>query len=385
VNYRLTALTPLLVGDGQKLSPIDYMVWKDQVNVLDQRRIFRLLSKGPRLEGYLQQIKKAEKLDFASWGGFAQNFAGRRIAFDSPAYSAIWNQAPVSDLHIPTFCSGINGAFLPASALKGALRTGLAASRWNEGVVREIASRAEGDRPLRRPGESAELMTLGSSHADPMRLVSASDSKPVPYSAFRVYLLRTATLESKTPGRFELAWKQAPRNSVPNTKVEQSTPTFAEMAAPGAVFEGELHEKSFLKQPEVARELHLRESASLDNILRSANEHAGNLLAAQLRYAELAQLPVLHQTLTNLQAQIAQAQSSRRVCVLNLGWGAGLLGKAAFLDTDNVDMRKILKQVSFFERALRTGMPFPKTRRIVFQDNQPGSVAGWALLEMLGS
>ena len=53
MRYRLTCLTPLLVGDGRKLSPIDYMVWKDHVNVLDQWRIFRLLAKGPRLEGYL--------------------------------------------------------------------------------------------------------------------------------------------------------------------------------------------------------------------------------------------------------------------------------------------------------------------------------------------
>ena len=88
MRYRITCLTPLLVGDGRKLSPIDYMVWKDHVNVLDQWRIFRLLAKGPRLEGYLNQLKTAVKLDFASWGGFAQNFAGRRIPFESAAYSA---------------------------------------------------------------------------------------------------------------------------------------------------------------------------------------------------------------------------------------------------------------------------------------------------------
>ena len=74
MKYRITCLTPTLVGDGQKLAPIDYMVWKDHVNVLDQRRIFRLLARGPRLEGYLTQLKTATKLDFASWGGFAQNF-----------------------------------------------------------------------------------------------------------------------------------------------------------------------------------------------------------------------------------------------------------------------------------------------------------------------
>ena len=91
MKYRVTVLTPTLVGDGDKLSPIDYMVWRDQVNVLDQPRIFKLLSKGPRLEGYLTQLRKATKLDFASWGGFAQNYAGRRIPFEDAAYARIGN------------------------------------------------------------------------------------------------------------------------------------------------------------------------------------------------------------------------------------------------------------------------------------------------------
>ena len=37
MNYRLTCLTPVMVGDGSQLSPIDYMVWKGQVNVLQSR------------------------------------------------------------------------------------------------------------------------------------------------------------------------------------------------------------------------------------------------------------------------------------------------------------------------------------------------------------
>ena len=38
MKYKITALTPLLVGGGQELAPIDYMVWKDHVSVLDQRK-----------------------------------------------------------------------------------------------------------------------------------------------------------------------------------------------------------------------------------------------------------------------------------------------------------------------------------------------------------
>src|SRR5207344_2642307 len=113
MRYRLTCLTPVLVGDGEKLSAIDYMVWKDHVSVLDQRRIFRLLAKGPRLEGYLQQLKKADKLDFASWGGFAQNFADRRIPFEHPSAATSWNRAAGESLHIPTFAAGASGPYLP--------------------------------------------------------------------------------------------------------------------------------------------------------------------------------------------------------------------------------------------------------------------------------
>ena len=93
MRYRATCLTPALTGDGQKLAPIDYMVWRDQVNVLDQRRIFKLLAKGPRLDSYLSQLKRSEKLDFASWGGFAQNFAGRRIPFEHASMAAHYDRA----------------------------------------------------------------------------------------------------------------------------------------------------------------------------------------------------------------------------------------------------------------------------------------------------
>ena len=145
MKYRVTCLTPTLVGDGQKLAPIDYMVWKDHVNVLDQRRIFRLLSKGPRLEGYLTQLKTADKLDFASWGGFAQNFAGRRIPFEHASSVPVWERSHSENLFIPTFATSPSGPYLPATAIKGALRTGAVFDRWNEKTLRELASRMEED------------------------------------------------------------------------------------------------------------------------------------------------------------------------------------------------------------------------------------------------
>ena len=78
-----------------------------------------------------------------------------------------------------------------------------------------------------------------------------------------------------------------------------------------------------------------------------------------------------------------EARKRSDACLLNLGWAGGFLGKAAFLDTDNEDYRKILRRMPLYERAIRSGIPFPKTRKIVWESGQPSSLPGWALLEVV--
>src|SRR3954452_11167642 len=251
MKYKVTALTPLLVGDGRALSPIDYMVWKDQVNVLDQNRIFKLLARGPRLEGYLSQLRKATKLDFASWGGFAQNFSQRRIAFEHPESTALWNAATSESLFIPTFAANHRGAYLPASAVKGALRTGLVFSRWSPATVDRLAASLEHDRLPRRVSEATE----NNSGASQVRVLSVADSEPLPPSAFKVFLTRTASVNPASDGRQQLSWKVAGRGSVPPARLSESTPLFAEMAIPGSVFTGSWQERGFLQNQELTRAL----------------------------------------------------------------------------------------------------------------------------------
>ncbi len=377
MRYRATVLTPLLVGDGRKLSPIDYMVWKDHVNVLDQWRIFRLLAKGPRLEGYLAQLKKADKLDFASWGGFAQNFAGRRVPFESPAYSAYWNRASGESLHIPTFSAGPSGPYLPGASIKGGLRTGMVFAHWRDGMLQDLLARVQGERLPRRPAEGAEEQALGPAGSNRMRFVSAGDSAPVATAQFKIYLLRTSTLQPRG-GALALGWKQSPRGAVDGARPEDSTPAFAEMATPGTVFEGDWGEKAFFLQPEVRRSIRWPE-LSRARIFEAVNVYAAGLLTLQRQYASWAGLGVLDQSLVELEARLAAARE-RGTCLLCLGWGGGLPAKSAWLDTTNADYRQILQQFALYNRALASNLPFPKTRRIVFLNNRPATLPGWVEL-----
>jgi CRISPR-associated protein Csm5 len=370
----------MLVGDGRKLSPIDYMVWKDQVNVLDQWRIFRLLAKGPRLDGYLAQLKRADKLDFASWGGFAQNFAGRRIPFESPAYSAYWNRASGESLHIPTFSTGASGPYLPGTAIKGALRTGMVCANWKSGMLNDVAARTQGERVPRRLAEAPEEQALGNAGVSRMRLVSVGDSAPVSHAGFKVYLLRTSTLQPRG-GSYALGWKQSGRGTVDGSRPDDSTPVFAEMAPPGFAFEGDWQEKSFFTQPEIRRVVRWQESFDRSRIFEAANDYAARLLVAHKQYAAWTGLDLLARQIDELEQRLAAARQGGQ-CLLSLGWGGGLLGKSAWLDTADPTYRQILQQVSIYGKALGSNLPFPKTRRILFLNNKPASLPGWALLEV---
>jgi len=366
VRYQITCLTPTLIGDGQKLAPIDYMVWKEHVNVLDQRRIFRLLAKGPRLDGYLAQLKKADKLDFASWGGFAQNFAGRRIPFEHSSAIPYWERARAENLFIPTFAVSPAGPYVPGTAIKGALRTGAVFDRWSEGTLRDVAARMSEDRAPRNPAAKAEDAVLGGPGSSRMKRVSAADSGAITHSNMRVYLLRVATLIARGADKYELGWK-SPGRTVDGRRVEDSTPIFAEMASPGTTFEGAWQERS---------------GSDRTRLFQASNRYAAGLISRHKEYATWCGLTRLGATLGELEERLEVIGRRPDACVLSIGWGAGLLGKSAYLNTQDDSYRKILRQMPVFQRAIQTGLPFPKTRRIVFHGNQPASLPGWIMIEV---
>ena len=115
---------------------------------------------------------------------------------------------------------------------------------------------------------------------------------------------------------------------------------------------------------------------------RSRQRLCRALLALHKQYAQLdAPGRCWRGTIEELEAKLAEARGAA-ACLLSLGWGGGLLGKSAWLDTANQEYRQILQQLSLYSNALSSNLPFPKTRRIVFLNNKPASLPGWALLEI---
>ena len=369
MNYRVTALTPLLVGNGEQLSPIDYMVYREQVSVLDQNRIFRLLAKGPRLEGYLTQLRRATKLDFASWGGFAQNYASHKIPFEHPSAAQAWEQARIEDLFIPTFNAGPKGPYLTGSSLKGALRTSYVFTHADAKMMEHVAARVEQERPnYRRLADEAEYRTAGSGLLSRMRPIMLSDSSPIARDRFKIYLVRTAKLEDRG-GKFGVSYKPSP--------------VFAEMASPGSQFEGQFggHLEKFADAG-VLKAFRWKEPVSLSALADAANQFARQLLQIESLFANRAGLAGLSATIVHLLNELETCKTNPNSCLLPLGWGGGFLAKTAFGNPEAGDYRKVLKAIPFYQKAIQSGLPFPKTRRIVHLGGQPVSLPGWVRLEL---
>jgi CRISPR-associated protein Csm5 len=381
-TYRITCLTPTLAGDGKHLAPIDYMLWRDQVNVLDHERILRMWSRSPRLESYLAQVRRAERLDFENWGGLAQNFAGRRIPLEDASMSPFVERAPADRLFIPTFMTTAAGHYLPGSVIKGALRSALLLDRVQEGHWKQLGQLLDGDRPVRRPGEALEGAVLGLGGSARTRSLLVSDSSPIPTGSTKVYLLRAATLLARGEKR-ELGWKTASRGNVEGRRHPDSAPYFAEMAAPGTAFTGLWQESVGLSNPTVARGLRWKQPLPTAEWLAAANRAAERILAAQKTWAESVGLATVAATVNKLDERRREIAGNGISCLLCIGWGGGLLGKAAYVSAQDPPAGEVLRRLPGISTLLRTGMPVPKTRRIVFLRNFPATLPGWVQLDLI--
>jgi CRISPR-associated protein Csm5 len=204
-----------------------------------------------------------------------------------------------------------------------------------------------------------------------MRAIAVGDSQPVKHSVMKIYLLRVSTLQARGTGQYALGWKQSQRGTVDGARVDDGTPTFAEMAVPGSVFEGAWEERT------------LRGSGRAQ-IFEAANLYAARMLAAQTQYASWAGLEVMGRLVAELESKLASLDRATG-CLVSIGWGGGLLSKTPWIDkdSDSEEYRQILRNLPLYRRAIESGLPFPKTRRIVFQENKPASLPGWALLELI--
>ena len=117
-------------------------------------------------------------------------------------------------------------------------------------------------------------------------------------------------------------------------------------------------------------------------LFAAANKYAAAQLALHRQYAAWTGI----EALANTDRAIWKKSCSRPrrmapVCCRSVGVEASPANPPS-PDTTGEDYRKILGAQSFYQRAIQSGLPFPKTRRIVFTGDRPTTLPGWVYLEV---
>ena len=116
--------------------------------------------------------------------------------------------------------------------------------------------------------------------------------------------------------------------------------------------------------------------------MKAVNAGAEALLKAHQQYASWTGLAPVAVSLQELEARLAGIREQGNACLLCLGWGGGFLSKSGYPDMETDAYRQLLEASGLYTNTLRTGLPFPKTRRIVFLQDRPATMPGWALIEV---
>ena len=361
VRGYLEVLTPVHVGSGVKWQKdFDFVVDGAGTYVVPEPLLMNYLHDHPEAISRLEDHNARVELLWEIEGG---------MEYSLPCYSR----------DILAFLRDGNGQpFLPGSSLKGALRTVIFRQFWDQQnperqqrLLNQLGQRREwAAQPLLRA-----VLGPNPNH-DLLRVLAVRD---VPLRQENLDLYRLFILSLTRPDGSQFGWRNIPRRQATN-RIREATSVYAEMIKPGTRSSLSLRLDRFLLEDDRAeRELHFRDKQlSLERLARWANRHARRLLEREQAFLEQCDDGQLQRLLDNIGKLLdvipEQDTDEEGQCfLLRLGWSSGWQAM-----TGGYLSGEALRRVRGRYRLGKPQFPiFPKTRKIVFDGEEPAWLAGW--------
>jgi CRISPR-associated protein Csm5 len=268
-----------------------------------------------------------------------------------------------------------NEPYIPGSSLKGALRTALAWTGWEQQIKQPI-TRASLGRNRSWAGQEIE----GRLFRDGAQRTKESLNRDL------LRALHVGDLHITNMGRgYEVLNIQVARTR------DFASPIEIEAVGGDAVFRGRISIDTFLFSDQ-AKGLGFQDRQQwLTELSTRVNKFSGHQLERVIaRLGSMQQNGVsnLRQSLTELQNSIPALPATR--CVLCLGWGGGWDSKTvgSHLQKDPVFFEQIIAEFRLSRGRVprRPGDPFPRTRRVMVRqhdgDTRIRGTLGWVVLDL---
>lgn len=422
-RYRVTALTPVHIGTGKTLQAgLDfYMEPANQINVIDLDRMLILCA-----EAGIDPMPYVEEGRFDRLFSRVDSPPGGRQEFDprmaplmrlqqrqmtvTPAPASFDPSGAVSyrarlrcrnrpDVLLEQIKTTSSLGYIPGSSIKGAIRTALWAKMLHEMDTRsqvEGKIRQQGERGGREwAGQVGERVAFGKDpNHDLGRTIQVGDTHP----GARVSVIEVVIADLNQSGR--LLWKNLTSRRI-ESDPRRATSIFCECLPTGAELDLEVRIDPWLFQQDrldFARHRYL-----IDGLEAVCSEWASELIDREILFYRNGGLGVLASFYEN---RLRPALTNEEGFLLQVGWGTGWTEKTAGHLLDEglqadlrrwFDLGKLLhagcggevrrrgrgyscqkckgRDIPFQNVELVS--PFPKTRKVAFENGAPAYPLGW--------
>lgn len=354
-DLRITLLSPLHIGTGNILrKDFDYVVERGRTWIIDNTAFAEeIYNRG-------DDSREWQRLVDGAAAGTLLNPQDFRL--DSPLFRYVLRGAPDAqslgaELH-EMIKTPYDEPYIPGSSLKGALRTAFMFVAF-----KQLNKQVELHKWDKRPKFAAQALEHEIAGKDPnhdiFRALQVADSHPIHRESLAVVNARVYA----------------------GNKLQSPIPL--EVVLPDATFETTLTlDKSLLEiYPQELGWDREKQVKWLGAVATCANALSGPRIATQFEYwKEQPALRSFYQTLAK-----KFEQKTKGVFFLQLGWGGGWDSKTfgEHLRADERVFADLTKSYNLLRKgSYKSGQTFPKSRRVVIQNDHPQLPLGWIEVHM---
>ena len=354
MRYRLEVLSPIHIGNGLEISPMEYVVDDSGFYRVDMDSLFR--DKDFSIDDFI----KNTELDSFYLGEFYGGIAKRHKRYVLEVSDSAKNSMRIKKNEVREFIKTGGGVYIPGSSIKGAIRTAFLWSllKDDDGWLSKVKYLEEIARGFKKVNKNKvddkiEQEVFGKDPKyDFFKLLRVSDSNILPYSSLSVNKVRILTK------KFDDIWKRFD--------------ILLETINVGTNFELDISIDRSLMDADIFSNVPVR---SLDDLGVVCSQFSLDLIDYELDFFKSCNVGGI---LDNVNRFYRTLREIRGGILLRISWGSGwhsmTIGR--ILDGILIDMLRRRYGLG------RKGVPvFPKTRKLIFGGDKPIYPLGWIKLE----
>jgi CRISPR-associated protein Csm5 len=362
IQCSLEVLSPLHIGSGIKLQKdFDFISENNYTLIFNKEDIEKLLSENPDI------IKEFDDPNFKP-ATFLKKITNPR------RYNLICFGRDILEFER----NGDGIPYIPGSSVKGAIRTILLHTLIKSKSTEEqnsLFSNINYSNPKFASDSILKNIFGKDSNHNLLRSTSISD---IFFDNKNLNLFSTYVLSMNSVNSYK--WKKMGKNSQNSDNTRDATAIYSEMINAGAKSNFNFRIDDFLFQNDTAKKILGFSPISIQDLAIAINKYSISKIQEEIDFLKTLntnnKLNQLIQNLEDIKRKISTERSDE--FIFRLSWGIGWKGMTGdFLD------KTTLLNVKNKLRLGKQGIDvFPKSRKIVFHNNEPNFLAGWVKVKL---